>query len=927
MRLHSTCSRIALVAALVAGAGTAQGQQVTRNGAAATITPAQQLGNGTDVLDAWVIPQGFTLSRNGNNTAIFAQQNVNGVVATITNSGSLIQTDNGRVIEFDRDQTSLTFTLVNEATGVIRSFRQDAIDLRRNPSAGAFSITNRGVISGGTNEGRAIDLDGSRNGAFAKTIVNASGASLTAPNDDAIRTGDMATRATGAFPTSSFAAVGSNASAYASSVRSTLEGRFTFSGSVTNAGTISSASANSQVQTSLTPGGPPVDTTLTSTINNDAITGQSIRVVNQSGGTISGFRHAIDGAGPADSNAPLQDRLDTAGILHVTNAAGATIIGNNGSGVGSDGHGVVINRGTILGRANGYLTGVTGTPAADQRNRGGDGDGVDIDFIAYVENYGVIEGRYAYGDDSGGRANGADGIAAGGGAILNFAGARITGGTNAILIDDGANGDAVAATYLYNEGTIEALGEAGRGGTAPSDPSATRIGQAVTFVGPFGDVIVNAASGVIRGAANPNTGRRIAVSTGAGNDAVTNAGSIVGDVQLGAGEDRLSNSGVIEGAADGGTGTDTLVISGNGRITGQITGFERIEVAAGGAEAAGSVYAETTTAALSIGKLFGAVVGSRLADVRAGRISSAAAAPVQLAFAGDPSEFAAVARGPSDTAQAPSGAAQRPWTVWVRPVAGVTHRDGDAGTGDARTRAAGVMVGADRAVAEGVRLGAAAGYARGRLDQGSAETVIDVYQAQAYGTATAGRFFADAAVGFAVNRYDSERALAGGSAEGETRALAYSGDVGVGLVETLGGVSVEPRAGLRWDRVETDGFTETGAGALSVTTADATQTTLQSSLGVRASLPMARPDGGSIEPSVSVAWLHDFRSTASVSENRIAGFVVPVRGSDPGRNGAQVGVGLTAQTAGGLWVDAGWRSEFRSGEQSHGVFATLALRF
>ncbi|MDU0220636.1 hypothetical protein, partial [Escherichia coli] len=76
-------------------------------------------------------------------------------------------------------------------------------------------------------------------------------------------------------------------------------------------------------------------------------------------------------------------------------------------GVGFDGHGVVINHGTITGDYAGAGN------VFDHQNLGttssnGDGDGVDIDGMAYIENHGVIQGIGAGGFDSGGNANGAD---------------------------------------------------------------------------------------------------------------------------------------------------------------------------------------------------------------------------------------------------------------------------------------------------------------------------------------------------------------------------------------------------------------------------------------------------------------------------------------------------------------------------------------
>jgi subtilase-type serine protease len=204
----------------------------------------------------------------------------------------------------------------------------------------------------------------------------------------------------------------------------------------------------------------------------------------------------------------------------ITTDLGATLInygqitGRNGSGFGSDGDGTVINHGTITGAYSGL-----------QAN--GDGDGVDIDKIAHIENYGTIQGVGAGGVDKGGFANGSEGIALGGGYILNANSALISGADSAILVDDGSGGSGLAATTLENFGTIQGLN-----------------GFGVKFVGEFADSVIN--GGTISGS------NGLALDLGGGNDSLTlrNGSRFVGVVDGGSGYDRV----VMDDAAGGSFG-------------------------------------------------------------------------------------------------------------------------------------------------------------------------------------------------------------------------------------------------------------------------------------------------------------------------------------------------------------------------------------
>ncbi|CAO3378139.1 autotransporter outer membrane beta-barrel domain-containing protein [Azospirillum argentinense] len=420
--------------------------------------------------------------------------------AAVTQSGSAgdvvldnagtIRSTGGRGFDTSGGNTVRTLTLTNRAGAVIQSDVNDAVRINTNITSGGVTIDNAGTIRAAAPTDPASAVQGQ---ALDLRTMNTAGVPLSVIN-----------RATGVIEAL-------NDDALRPGLNATID----------NAGIIRSFGAN-------TSGGA---NGTADAIDAGGRTG--VTVTNRSGGLISGARHGIT----ADTD------------ITVVNEAGGTIIGRNGSGVGSDGNGTVVNRGLISGdyAGAGAIFNSSGTASTN-----GDGDGVDIDYIGTIVNEGTIRGTGAGGVDSGGRPNGADGIAMGGGTITNSATGVISGAGHGIMIDDGAEGAAYGATTITNAGRIE-----------------SRDGPAITLIGPYANTITN--SGTIAGGG----GDPVAIAFGAGNDRlVIQGGAIIGKVLGGGGTDALEvqlGSGgryvigardVYNGFATATVGSGTLVVNG-----------------------------------------------------------------------------------------------------------------------------------------------------------------------------------------------------------------------------------------------------------------------------------------------------------------------------------------------------------------------------
>ncbi|MBN9220879.1 MAG: autotransporter domain-containing protein [Mesorhizobium sp.] len=539
--LRASVSGAALLAILTIPPATAFAADFTIPGASATTV--KTVGGA----DHGTIGSGASLVVNGANAIVWSGA-ATGIV--IDNYG-LVQA-NTRAID-TTGTLSGNFTLNNYLGATITS-ANDAFRINNNLSSGKVSIDNAGTIVSQT--GQALDFALITSGDAVVDITNSG--TIESKGDDAIRpgAGTITILNSGKILSTQSAARGININNAGTLKRFELtnsEGALISAVNdairvseiptvgeilIDNAGTIRSIGLGAD-------SGQAID------LNNVATSGATIKIINRAtglietadadairpgaNGVVENYGQIIgkspdpnsssDGIDFQDTNAGTVNNYGNGLIsgarhgitgkqtLSVYNDVNATIIGNNGSGINYDtvvGQEPVkvVNYGTIIGTFN---------PDASY----GDGDGVDIDAIGHIYNYGSILGQGSNGTKVGdpGPAT-SEGIAIGGGIIVNgdatHRNAVISGIDNGILVDDSETGPAFDKIAITNYGTIE--GKAGFG---------------IRMIGTQQNTIVNYGS--IIGADG------IAVEMSDGDETfVYQAGSSVsGTVDAGAGSDTL----------------------------------------------------------------------------------------------------------------------------------------------------------------------------------------------------------------------------------------------------------------------------------------------------------------------------------------------------------------------------------------------------
>jgi len=276
-------------------------------------------------------------------------------------------------------------------------------------------------------------------------------------------------------------------------------------------------------------------------------------------------------------------------------------------------------------------------------------------------------------------------------------------------------------------------------------------------------------------------------------------------------------------------------------------------------------------------------------------------------------------------------------TAWMRGFGLLGSADGaaDRASHDLGYRIAGVAGGADYALTREFTLGVALGYANTQADLVGANHEsgrTDTVSGAIYGMWNKGPWFADATLGYAYDDYRTERRItfAGIDRQAEAR---YHGrevffDAEAGYRLRWGGFRLEPSIGLAYANSHQSSFTETGANSLNLLGDSRSIDSIRASIGARVAYGVKLDDGLVLVPEARLRYqreLGDDERTLDAGFAGINGGSFTVRGAEPGRDAALVGVGLTANLDPGLALFVDYDADLRSNANAHAV--TGGLRF
>jgi len=358
----------------------------------------------------------------------------------------------------------------------------------------------------------------------------------------------------------------------------------------------------------------------------------------------------------------------------------------------------------------------------------------------------------------------------------------------------------------------------------------------------------------------------------------------------------------------------------------------------------------TALTALHSGPLFNALIfqsaaGARTAfDALSGEIHASVAGVLTDESRYIRDTVMARARLDADTAPAPlimsyaAGPLPRPvsagplYSLWGQGFGawGSVNADGNAARVNRST--GGFLIGADAAIDNTWRVGAAGGYSRSAIDAAArnSSAAVDSYHGAFYAGGRFGGFGLRGGVAYTRHDIDASRAIIFPGFTDIARASYGAGTAQafgeIGYRFTFDRVQVEPFGALAFVNHRTDGFAKLG-GPAALTVQGNSRNTTFSTLGLNINAPVSL-GGLAAQVSASLGWRHAFGATTPLATAAFAGTpFFTVAGVPIARDALAIETALDIEIAPAIRLGISYQGQIASSARDHGLKGRLAWTF
>lgn len=269
------------------------------------------------------------------------------------------------------------------------------------------------------------------------------------------------------------------------------------------------------------------------------------------------------------------------------------------------------------------------------------------------------------------------------------------------------------------------------------------------------------------------------------------------------------------------------------------------------------------------------------------------------------------------------------WAIWGRAGAsrakftpgGVNGFDADSW---------GITVGIDGELSTNFRAGLGAFYLASDVEENgagaNATNDITGYGMTAYFSYRPNAWYMNGAFGFGTNEYDSQRRSIGGVNIANYDGTQFVARAEVGHMFTSGQWDITPNVGLRYNRVDIDGYTETGPLPISVD--GQTVESLRAVAGVNARYSFLLEDGGKLIPEFGVKVLGELADPdQAITGSVVGGGAFSVQSVPRDDVSFGLGAGITWEVSDRFSLRVTYDGELQSDYDEHALAAAVRFAF
>jgi outer membrane autotransporter protein len=286
------------------------------------------------------------------------------------------------------------------------------------------------------------------------------------------------------------------------------------------------------------------------------------------------------------------------------------------------------------------------------------------------------------------------------------------------------------------------------------------------------------------------------------------------------------------------------------------------------------------------------------------------------------------------SAPAPSPALDEPVSAaWAQAIGAWGRLDGDGNAAALDSSVGGFISGFDLTFAEVWRFGLAAGYTQTSLDvdaRNSSASLDNVHFAL-YGGTQQGPWGLRGGAAYSWHQIDTSRSVTFpgfaelATADYDAATAQLFGEVGYAIA--LGGVALEPFAGVAYVNLRTGGFTETGGVAV-LSAGDQSLDATFTTLGLRGSALLGVTNGMAVTARGTLGWRHAFGDVTPELTFALSGDVpFTIAGVPIARDAAVVEAGLDIAVSADARLGIAYSGQLASDAEDHGVRGSFVLRF